>query len=68
LAGEVQQDPEQRRIVTVRGVRGALWDWLFVESARSRIPLGDLVNILILDWQSRTDDERLAAVARYRSD
>jgi hypothetical protein len=54
------------RRVSVRGVQPDLWDWLYVESARSRVPLGVLLNVLITDWQAHTDEQRHAALERWR--
>lgn len=60
--GMAEQFSERR--ISVRGVRPELWDWLYVESARARVPMGALLNVLILDWQSHSDQERRAALQR----
>lgn len=59
-------DPRQDRRISVRGVRQDLWDWLFVESARARVPIGYLLNVLMSDWKARSDAERKTILDQYR--
>lgn len=51
--------------ISVRGVRRELWDWLYVESARARMPLGVLLNVLITHWQELPEADRQQATLRY---
>jgi len=59
-------DPLRDRRISVRGVRQDLWDWLFVESARARVPIGYLLNVLMSDWKARSDSERRTILEQYR--
>jgi len=52
--------------ISARGIRRDLWDWLYVEAARTRTPIGQLLNVLIATWQALPEADRHQALLRFR--
>lgn len=56
------KEPELRDVY-VRGVRGDLWDWLFMW--KQRLPFASIINILILEFRELSEAERQKILAKY---
>ena len=57
-------DEVDPRDVYIRGVRGDLWDWLFVW--KERLPYGFVINVLIEEWQNLDEQERRRIILKYQ--
>ena len=62
LSFQSVQDPEPRDVY-IRGIRGDLWDWLF--TWKQRIPFATIINILILEFRSLSEEERQQIIRKY---
>jgi hypothetical protein len=56
------KEPELRDVY-IRGVRGDLWDWLFMW--KLRLPFASIINILILEFRELSEAERQRILAKY---
>ena len=55
---------EHLRDVYIRGVRGDLWDWLFVWKERQSY--GFIINVLLEEWRNLDERERHRIILKYQ--
>lgn len=53
----------EQRDVYIRGIRGDLWDWLFIWKERRSFAL--IINILIQEFRSLSEAERKRIIDKY---
>lgn len=55
---------EHLRDVYIRGIRGDLWDWLFVWKERQSY--GFIINVLLEEWRNLDERERHRIILKYQ--